>query len=325
MIDRIGDMQRTEKRVAGNNGVPTEKAPVGVTPRWRAWLELVRPPNLPTVPGDPLAGAALAAVGGAGFDVVAVGVAIVVAVCLYAAGLLLNDWADAKQDAAERPDRPIPSGRVGRNTVRGAAVALLVLGVLIAWPLGRAVGVTAAVLGLLVVAYDGVTHRLRLTGFVNMGLCRATSLLLGAVACGWRPGGVDAVRIGSTLVLVYIAGVTAVAHHETEQRRLGWVRVVPLAAVVLGGAWLASIVPTPLPFALLMAMVTVRVMHRVVVLSGRAAPRRVQASIGSLVRTLTLLQAAFCLLWLPAGFAWALVPVGLFMLSSALGRVFDAS
>ena len=33
-------------------------------------------------------------------------------VCLYWAGMSANDWADRDLDAKERPERPIPSGRV---------------------------------------------------------------------------------------------------------------------------------------------------------------------------------------------------------------------
>ena len=35
--------------------------------------------------------------------------------CLYAAGMVLNDAFDAELDARERPERPIPSGRISRS------------------------------------------------------------------------------------------------------------------------------------------------------------------------------------------------------------------
>src|SRR2546423_324402 len=36
--------------------------------------------------------------------------------CLYMAGMVLNDFFDAQVDARQRPRRPIPSGRVRRGT-----------------------------------------------------------------------------------------------------------------------------------------------------------------------------------------------------------------
>ncbi|MBR4318381.1 MAG: UbiA family prenyltransferase [Kiritimatiellae bacterium] len=79
---------------------------------WQVWAELLRLPNLFTVPGDILAGWVLAGMRGA-FPVLP----IIASLCLYSAGLLLNDACDAKIDAHERPSRPIPSGRVKRSTV----------------------------------------------------------------------------------------------------------------------------------------------------------------------------------------------------------------
>ncbi|GAA3587170.1 UbiA family prenyltransferase [Nonomuraea rosea] len=62
--------------------------------------ELVRAPAALTVPGDTLAG------GASGLAPAAA------SICLYWAGMALNDYADRDLDAKERPERPIPSGRV---------------------------------------------------------------------------------------------------------------------------------------------------------------------------------------------------------------------
>ena len=53
--------------------------------------------------------------------------------CLYSGGMALNDVADASRDAFERPERPIPSGRISRSTATLIASSLLVLGVFFAW------------------------------------------------------------------------------------------------------------------------------------------------------------------------------------------------
>ena len=66
----------------------------------RTWLQLVRAPNLLTVPGDPLAGFLLAT-----FGVLRAQAAFAVgaSLCLYAAGLLWNDLFDLEEDRRERP------------------------------------------------------------------------------------------------------------------------------------------------------------------------------------------------------------------------------
>ncbi|MZG15114.1 prenyltransferase, partial [Streptomyces sp. SID5914] len=73
-----------------------------------AWAELLRLPALFTVPGDALAGAAAAGARPGPRTLLAIGSSL----CLYEAGMALNDWADRAEDAAERPHRPLPSGRI---------------------------------------------------------------------------------------------------------------------------------------------------------------------------------------------------------------------
>ena len=72
-------------------------------------------PNLLTVPGDPSAGFFLAALAVESWPtrpVLRVGIAAGVSLLLYAAGLLWNDYFDFAEDLRDRPDRPLPSGRV---------------------------------------------------------------------------------------------------------------------------------------------------------------------------------------------------------------------
>ncbi|MEI6872694.1 MAG: UbiA family prenyltransferase, partial [Verrucomicrobiota bacterium] len=90
-----------------------EKVPV--TTRLHTWLQLLRAPNLFTVPGDPIAGYLIANSGFFDISIVLVGMA---SLAFYGAGLLLNDLVDLREDSAERPDRPLPAGRVAPATVR---------------------------------------------------------------------------------------------------------------------------------------------------------------------------------------------------------------
>ncbi|WP_405978137.1 SCO3242 family prenyltransferase [Streptomyces sp. NBC_00158] len=90
----------------------------------RAYAELLRAPAAITVPGDVLAGA-LAAGRGAGPRTLGLAGS---SVCLYWAGMALNDWADRELDAAERPERPLPSGRISPRAALTTAAALTAAG-----------------------------------------------------------------------------------------------------------------------------------------------------------------------------------------------------
>ncbi len=139
----------------------------------RAALELVRAPATLSVPGDTMAGAALAGRGGTPALAAA-------SVLLYWAGMALNDWADRDIDAVERPERPIPSGRISANQALGIAAGLTGAGIAVAAAAGGKKGFAiASLLGAAVWAYDmGLKHTP--AGPASMAACRTLDVMLGA-------------------------------------------------------------------------------------------------------------------------------------------------
>ncbi|MGW1108325.1 SCO3242 family prenyltransferase [Streptomyces sp. NPDC002540] len=149
----------------------------------RAWAELLRVSALFTVPGDALAGAAATGLRPDRGTALAVGASL----CLYEAGMALNDWADRDEDAVDRPHRPIPSGRISPGAALAAAGALTAAGLGLAARAGRPALAVAAGLAATVWAYD---LRLKHTpaGPAAMAAARGLDLLLGATATGATTG-----------------------------------------------------------------------------------------------------------------------------------------
>ncbi|MFG2626243.1 SCO3242 family prenyltransferase [Streptomyces sp. NPDC048473] len=147
----------------------------------RAWAELLRVSALFTVPGDALAGAAATGLRPDRGTALAVGASL----CLYEAGMALNDWADRDEDAVDRPHRPIPSGRIAPGAALAAAGALTAAGLGLAARAGRPALAVATGLAATVWAYD---LRLKHTpaGPAAMAAARGLDLLLGATATGAR-------------------------------------------------------------------------------------------------------------------------------------------
>lgn len=143
----------------------------------RAWAELLRVSALFTVPGDALAGAASAGVRPNRGTALAVGASL----CLYEAGMALNDWADREEDARERPHRPIPSGRISPNAALTAAGGLTAAGLFLASRAGRPALALTGALTVAVWAYD-LKLKHTAAGPVAMGAARALDVLLGAAA-----------------------------------------------------------------------------------------------------------------------------------------------
>ncbi|WP_274563956.1 UbiA family prenyltransferase [Streptomyces spiramyceticus] len=144
-----------------------------------AWAELLRVSALFTVPGDAMAGAASIGVRPDRGTALAVGASL----CLYEAGMALNDWADREEDAVDRPHRPIPSGRITPPAALAASAALTATGLMLAAGAGRPALAVASTLAATVWAYDlGLKHTPAASA--TMATARALDLLLGAAATG---------------------------------------------------------------------------------------------------------------------------------------------
>ncbi|PRH80663.1 prenyltransferase [Streptomyces solincola] len=155
---------------------PAKRAGIAAD-RVAAWAELLRLPALLTVPGDVVAGTA--AVGlplhrGTAF-------AIGSSLCLYTAGMALNDWADRHVDAVERPERPLPSGRITPAAALAASCGLTAAGLMLAARAGRPAFLVAGSLAGTVWAYD-LRMKHSAAGPAVMAAARSLDLLLGAAS-----------------------------------------------------------------------------------------------------------------------------------------------
>ncbi|MGW0990959.1 SCO3242 family prenyltransferase [Streptomyces sp. NPDC002486] len=187
--------------------------------RARAWAELLRLPALCTVPGDALAGAAATGARPTSRTLLAIASSL----CLYEAGMALNDWADRDVDAVERPHRPLPSGRIRPTAALTAAGALTGAGLALAARAGRPALAVAAPLAATVWAYDLGLKRTP-AGPLAMGAARGLDLLLGAAA---TTGRTREALPSAALLGTHTLAVTTVSRQEAQ----GGSPLPPLAAL----------------------------------------------------------------------------------------------
>ena len=263
-----------------------------------AWGRLLRVPNLFTVPGDPVAGFLLASGGVLGWGVAG---GIATSLCLYAAGLLLNDYFDREVDARERPERPIPSGAVRPRTVLVAGLVLLAAGIAVALAAGgRVPGLVAAMVAVAVVAYDAALKNVKGVGQIVMGSCRAGSVLVGAAFAGaW---GDPSALVAAAIAWSYTTAVTVLAAGEASGAPLGRRAFIPCLVLLLGGCAMAPFFGCAggvrffgiavLGIAILDCCAAALDVHR-----GRLA---VPPFIGRLIRTMIATQAAWSVWRVPA-------------------------
>lgn len=223
--------------------------------------------------------------------------------CLYLAGMVFNDIFDRKQDAAERPSRPIPSGRVSLVSAVVLGTVLMIVGVAAAATVTR---VSLQVAGLLVVAilaYDGVLKR---TAFapLAMGLCRALNVMLGASdQTFWTPPGLLVrPQIAAAIGLgIYIAGVTLFARTEakTSSRKQLLLAQLVLNSGIAVLAWLICAWPVwtwpplgevPVVLAML-AVIAFTLNRRVIAAIIEPSPEKVQLTVKVMLLSYVMLDA----------------------------------
>ena len=96
-----------------------------------AWLQLLRLPNVFTAVADVMMGYLVTH--GDLQPPLQFALLVAASCLLYLSGMVLNDVFDAEVDARERPERPIPSGRVSLRAATAVGWAMLASGVLVAW------------------------------------------------------------------------------------------------------------------------------------------------------------------------------------------------
>lgn len=285
----------------------------------KAWLQLVRLPNVFTALADVAMGYLVTH--GALEPALPFALLAVASCLLYMSGMVLNDVFDADVDARERPERPIPSGRITWRAAAAGGFALLASGMLAAWFVSFLAsdwrpGTIATLLAGCILLYDYVLKRTPLAP-VAMGACRAVNVLLGMSLASTQELNSfvdsdfsDHVRWGSTAawlialgIGVYVAGVTWFARTEATASSRG--QLIGGTSLIVAGMALLFTLPAwthhapPLAVShngwhLLWVALAVITGRRCALAIYDPTPQRVQLAVRHCVQTIIVLDAAVC-------------------------------
>jgi 4-hydroxybenzoate polyprenyltransferase len=284
----------------------------------RPYLELMRPANVATALGDVLAGYAVAGLG----NHAALPWLLLSTASLYAGGVVLNDFFDREVDRVERPERPIPSGRIAAESAAILGAILLAAGVLTASMATGEAALVALLTAGCVLLYDAWGKRHAILGPVNMGLCRGLNLLLGVAAV---PQMLFSSWFLAGFPLVYIAAVTAVSRGEVHggQRRVAACALVSLGLVLIAllgltigagiglGAWAGGVLTVVLAW---------RVMPPFWAAYQSPAPATIRDAVKAGVLSLAILDAAIGAAY--AGALYSLAILATALVAGMLARAF---
>ncbi|MGH6921296.1 MAG: UbiA family prenyltransferase [Geminicoccaceae bacterium] len=284
---------------------------------WRVALRLGRVSNLPTVWTNTLTGIVLA--GGALGSPATLPLLLALSM-FYVGGMYLNDAFDARIDAIERPERPIPAGAISGRAVLAAGFAMLAIGVLLLFWIGYALaggtGPWAGVCGLAlagaIVLYDWY-HKDNPLSPALMGLCRVlVYLTVGHALVVPLPG---VLWLAALLLLCYLIGLTYVAKQENLGEVGNLWPLLFLAAPVIYALVHAPASPTGgVMFVLFTLWVGVALW-----LLRRRRPGDVPRAVVRLIAGIALLDAVLITAAGAPGIAW--LAVGGFVLTLGLQRL----
>jgi len=295
----------------------------------RAYFQLARPANILTAMADILLGyAASGSVISFSLQSVqlehlpALGWLLLATVGLYGGGVVLNDVFDVELDAQERPERPLPSGRV---SIRGAlllGISLLVMGITAAAQVSAWSGLLAGGIAFLAVLYDAYGKHHHGLGPLNMGLCRGGNVLLGSSVLAFYA---ELLWI-FFIPIIYISAITMVSRgevHGGEKMVLGWGAV--LYGIVIGMAgWLGLQSTTPLAvFVPALAVFAVLIGFPLFKAIQQPSPAYIGQAVKMGVISLILLDA--CLAITFAGGLFGLLIAALLPFSLFLARYFSVT
>jgi 4-hydroxybenzoate polyprenyltransferase len=256
---------------------------------------------------------------------------------LYISGVVLNDVFDLEIDRQERPERPLPSGRVSLWAARWLGWKLLVLGILLGIG-GVSMGVggglfanhpgsaaAAPLLAACILIYDAWLKRTPI-GPLAMGSCRMFNVLLGMSAAGVRlPADCWLVAGG---IGVYVAGVTWFARRESDtssrlQLTLATITIaLGIAMLICIPYWSERVIfevrLDSIHWYLLTGILGLLIIWRCLWAIVEPVPERVRMAVAQGVLSIVMLDAVAC--YAIRGVSWAVLILLLLAPAMFLGR-----
>lgn len=183
-----------------------------------------------------------------------------VVVLVAAGGYAVNDYFDREVDAINKPERPIPSGRVSPHEALALSIVVGIAGLCLASLVGLLTFIYAFVNAVLVYAYSWRLKRTGLIGNMVIAFNSASSIVFGGLAYAelvrvWQPlNTVIVVAIVAFLLVLareFVKGVEDYVGDKAHGVRTLAVTLGPKRASLIALATiLMVVVVSPLPFIL---------------------------------------------------------------------------
>lgn len=194
------------------------------------------------------------------------GLVFLVVFLVSGAGNAINDYFDIKIDSINRPERPIPSGRVQLKEALYFSYLLFALGTLLAFSINQVCGLIALFNSLLLIFYAKTLKGTPLLGNLSIGYLTGSTFLFGASVFG-----LEGLK---TLFVLFVLSALAITAREIvkdiedmEGDKIEGADTLPLRIGARKASYLAVLIGflavflSPLPF--LMSVLGLRYLYLV--------------------------------------------------------------
>ena len=281
----------------------------------KAWIQLIRPSNVLTAISDVLAGVALACL----FlqselpETESLIWITLSSMLLYTGGIVFNDVFDAALDKIERPERPIPSGKVKQSSAAILGTIAFSLGCFLAYQVNMTAFYISLAIVLMCLLYNGKAKHHFIAGPIVMGSCRGLNLLLGMAVL---PDSLSYFYL-AIVPIIYIAAVTNISRGEVygNNKTAILVSMGLYALVILTLIYFAFVSKNYLAFIFILFF-TVMIASPLFKALKSLEPQDVRKSVKFGVLALILMNASWIAIsgyWVLALAICAILPVSIFL------------
>lgn len=146
------------------------------------YFEIIRPVNAVMAAIAVWIGALVAGVGFVPSDFIMLGMLAVF--LITGAGMIINDIFDINVDKVNKPERPLPSGRMTKRAAYTYAAILFVIGNLLSYFISTTVFLIALFASVVLVAYAARLKRIAMAGHAGISLLVALTFIYGGFIAG---------------------------------------------------------------------------------------------------------------------------------------------
>jgi len=173
----------------------------------RQYFQLVRFPGIFTAFTNILLGYSV--VQGDNFGLYLLGPLLATSGCLFLAGMSLNDYFDYEIDKKERPQRPIPSGKIPRKNALSLGIIFLIIANIFSIFVGLETVIVTIAMSLLIFSYD-----FKIKNFPVLGILTLSSIRFLNVILGTSPAFNSEIVYIAIPLAIFVAGISIFARSE---------------------------------------------------------------------------------------------------------------